>query len=319
MYSFTLENERGNQLVFNQLGGPYTIDEIEGLGPAPATINTSEVGLLDGQQYNSAKVQMRTLSIAFAIEYDAAENRIEAFKVCRPKHKIRAYYVSETRDVYIDGYVQSVDVSYFDMKQVCTVTILCPFPYWQVAQAVIDEMSSVVPSFHFPFASTGAVYTSAALLTEQSDELHTEASETMLGATVADSSGDKLLVFGYIDPLASIDIPNNGEVETGITIEFQAFGTITNPKVYDYETGDFIGVNFTMQAGDLITINTQAGEKGVTLLRDGVTTNIFNSLMQGITWLQLPFGGGVYAHEIASGQAGDLVINIIHNDLYEGV
>jgi hypothetical protein len=41
--------------------------------------------------------------------------------------------------------------------------------------------------------------------------------------------------------------------------------------------------------------------------------------MRGITWLQLPFGGGVYAHEVESGQPGDLVISIIHNDLYEGV
>ena len=285
MYSFTLENERGNRLEFNELHGTYTIEEIEGLGPAPATINTSEVGLLDGKQFNSSKVQMRTLSVAFAIEDNAAENRIAAFRVCRPKHKIRAYYVSETRDVYIDGYVQSVDVGYFDVKQVCTVTILCPFPYWQVAQAVIDEMPSVLPSFHFAFASTDA----------------------------------KELVFGVIDPLASIVVPNNGEAETGMTIELQAYGEVVNPKVIDYETGDFIGVDFTMQAGDLITITTQAGEKGVKLLRDGVTTNIFNSLMRGITWLQLPFGGGVYAHEVASGQPGDLVISIIHNDLYEGV
>lgn len=319
MYSFALENERGNRLEFNELHGPYTIEEIEGLGPAPATINTSEVGLLDGQQFNSAKIQMRTLSVAFAIEDNAAENRIAAFRVCRPKQKIRAYYVSETRDVYIDGYVQSVEVGYFDVKQVCTVTILCPFPYWQVAQAVINEMSSVVPSFYFPFASTGGIYIATALLTENGEELRTDANETILGPTVADSSGDKLLVFGVIDPLESIDVPNNGETETGLTIELQAYGEVVNPKVIDYETGDFIGVNFTMQVGDLITINTQAGAKGVTLLRNGVTTNIFNTLMQGITWLQLPFGGGVYAHEIESGQPGDLVINIIHNDLYEGV
>jgi hypothetical protein len=319
MYSFTLENERGNQLAFNQLGGPYTIEEIHGLNPAPATINTSEVALLDGQQFNSAKVQMRTLSVAFAIEYDAAENRIAAFRVCRPKHKIRAYYVSETRDVYIDGYVQSVDVTYFDMKQVCTVTILCPLPYWRVAQAVIDEMSSVVPMFHFPFASTGTMVVASALLTEDGTPVLTESGETIFAGVSTYGENDGELVMGNIDMLASINIANNGEVETGIIIELQANGPVTNPKVYDYETGDFIGVNFTMQAGDLITINTMAGEKSVTLLRNGVTTNIFNSLMKGITWLQLPFGGGVYTHEEESDLPGNLVINICHFDLYEGV
>lgn len=289
MYKFTLENERGNQLVFNELGGPFTIDEIQGLSPAPATINTSEVALLDGQQFNSAKVQMRTLSIAFYIEYDAAENRIAAFRVCRPKHKIRAYYVSETRDVYIDGYVESVDVDYFERKQVCTVTILCPLSYWRVAQAVIDEMSNVTPMFHFPFTATGT------------------------------APDDTYLVYGLIDQLASVEVENSGEVETGLIIELLARGRVTNPKVYDYETGDFIGLNYTMQEGDLITIDTMAGEKSVTLLRNGVKSNIFNSLMKGITWLQLPFGGGVYAYEAESDVPGDLVINISHYDLYEGV
>lgn len=319
MYNFTLENELGNRLTFNELGGAYTIEEIQGLGPAPATINTSELALLDGAQFNSSKLQMRTLSIAFAIERDAAQSRIAAFKVVRPKHKVRAYYKSETRDVYIDGYVESVNVTYFEMKQVCTVVVLCTQPYWRVAQAVIDEISSVAALFHFPFASTGPVQSATPLLTEDSQILLTENEYEFVTDDVTTHDEPKELVFGNIDPLVSIDIPNNGDAETGIIIQMQAYGPVSNPKVYDFETGAYIGVNFNMQSGDLITINTQTGEKSVTLLRDGVTTNIFNSLMQGITWLQLPFGGGVYAHQVASGEPGTLVISIKHYDLYEGV
>lgn len=319
MYSFRLENERGNQLAFND-GGPFTIDQIQGLSPAPANINTSEVALVDGEQYNSSKVQMRTLSVAFYIERNPAQSRLVAYKVCRPKHKIRAYYKSETRNVYIDGYVQSVDVTHFDMLQVCTVTILCPQPYWRTAQAIVDEMSAVVPAFRFPFASLGVMVATASITTEDDEEITTEDSEALIteaGGTTGDD--DKEVVFGYIDPTASIDVANNGEVETGLIFELQAYGAVSNPKIIDYETNEFIGVNYTMQAGDVITINTNAGQKGVTLLRDGVTSNIFNSLMQGITWLQLPFGGGVYAHEVSSGMPGDLVINIIHDDLFDGV
>lgn len=289
MYSLTLENERGDQLTFNDLGGPFTIDEISGLNPAPAIINTSEMALSDGQQFNGAKLEMRTLSIAFAIEYDAAENRITAFRVCRPKHGVKVYYQSETRDVYIEGYVQSVDVTYFEMKQVCTVEIICPYPYWQAAQGVVNELSSVINMFRFPFTATGT------------------------------QTGDTPIVFGYIDYATNVQVINDGESETGLVFELRAFGTITNPKIYDYETGAFIGLNFTMQLGDLVTINTNPGKKSVTLQRDGVTSNIFNALMKGITWLQLPFGGGVYALEVESGEPGDLRISISHNDLYEGV
>lgn len=296
MYRLTLENENGNQITFNELGGAYEIEKVEGLDPTAATINTSEIALIDGQQFNSAKVQMRTLQIAFAIEHDAAANRLAAFRVCRPKHKITVYYVSDVRDVYINGYVQDVAVDYYAMKQVCTVTILCPAPYWRAAQSVVDELSNVTSLFRFPFSS----------LEVEPGEQNTTPSEDEL-------------VLGEIGSIVNVEIVNAGEVETGLIIELRAFGPVANPKIYDYVTGDFIGVNFNMIEGDLITINTNAGEKSVTLLRNGVTSNIFNSLMQGVTWLQLPFGGSTYTHEVASGRPGDLNVTISHNDMFEGV
>ena len=63
MYRLTLENEYGNQITFNELGGAYEIEKIEGLDPAPATINTSEVAVLDGKKFNSSKTQMRQLEM----------------------------------------------------------------------------------------------------------------------------------------------------------------------------------------------------------------------------------------------------------------
>jgi len=66
MFSLVLENKNGDQLTFSQ-NSPYTISDIQGLNPPDATINTSEVSLIDGAKYNSAKVNMRQLMIAFAI------------------------------------------------------------------------------------------------------------------------------------------------------------------------------------------------------------------------------------------------------------
>ena len=78
-------------------------------------------------------------------------------------------------------------------------------------------------------------------------------------------------------------------------------------------------VNINMQMGDLITITTEQGNKTVTLLRDGVRTNIFNLLSKNSTWLQLDIGGGVYVYEVGTGTTIDLDVTIKHYDLYEGV
>lgn len=285
MYKLTLQNEAGNSLVFNQLGGAFTITEIDGLNPPDATINTSQIAMLDGEKFNSAKVNMRTIEIAFAIEKDAERNRIEVYRVVKPKRAITVYYVSDLRDVYINGYIQAVEIGYFEQKQICTVSILCPFPYWRQAQEIINELSQIIDMFHFPFSSTA----------------------------------EPQIVFGYLDNLSSVDVENAGDLDTGLIFELYARAQVSNPKIYDYMTQEFIGLNFTLQTADLVTINTNAGQKSVKLLRDGVTTNIFNTLMKNSTWLQLPANGGTYTFMVGGGNATDLNVTIKHNTLFEGV
>ena len=79
MYNFILENAKSDRLTFNQPGGAFTITDIDGLNPPNATINTSEMALIDGAKFNSAKAEMRVLRVAFAIEYAAAENRLAVY------------------------------------------------------------------------------------------------------------------------------------------------------------------------------------------------------------------------------------------------
>lgn len=285
MYNLTLTNKQGNSLVFNSIGGPFTITEIQGLNPPNASINTNSVALLDGGLYNSAKMEMRTINLAFAIEYNAEANRMEIYKVLHAKKYIKLNYKSEYRDVYIEGYIQSIDITYFEMKQICTVSILCPEPYLKSAEEMIDELSAIIGGFHFPFAST-------------------EAGE---------------VVFGYIDATQGVVIENKGYVETGLTFVLYAEDQIVNPKIINTDTQEYIELNFTMQAQDTITITTSRGNKTVTLLRNGVLSSIFNSFTQNSTWLQLELGNNHFVYTDTSGDLEDLTIQISHNDLFEGV
>lgn len=284
MFKLILENKNGDQLQFG-MGSPFTITDIQGLNPPDATINTSQIALIDGSKYNSAKVNPRQINLAFAIEYSAAYNRIQMYKVLKSKQWIRLMYTGDQRDVYIDGYIQSIDIAYFEMKQIVTVSILCPAPFFKEAQVIVHELKNIISAFHFPFASTASPQ----------------------------------LVMGYFSNDAGITIENEGDLECGLIIELYARSAVTNPKIFNYITQDFIGVNYEMETGDLITIDTRKGEKTATLLRDGVETNIFNYVMKNSTWLQLEAHGSTFVYEVTSGVLGDLLVTFKHSNLYEGV
>lgn len=284
MFELILENKAGQQLTFSQ-GSPFTISEIQGLNPPEATINTSEVALIDGAVFNSAKVNMRTINVAFAIEYEAARNRIEVFKVLRSKQYVKLYYKGQYRNVFIEGYIESIDISYFAIKQIVTCAILCPSPFFKEAQEIVDELSNVVSAFHFPFAST-----------EEPE-----------------------LVLSYISNDIGITVENEGDVECGLIIEMYARQAVSNPKIFNYITQDFIGVKYSMQQADTIIIDTRRGQKSVKLIRGGVETNLFNYVMEGSTWLQLAPEGSTFVYEVGTGDAEELAVTFKHYNLYEGV
>lgn len=284
MYELILENAAGDQLTFNQ-NSPFTVAEIQGLNPPTATINTSAVALIDGEKFNSAKLNMRTINVAFAIEYQAAKNRIEVFNVLKSKQSVKLYYNGQYRKVWIEGYIQSIDITYFSMKQIVTAAILCPSPYFKGAQEMVNELTNIISAFHFPFAST-----------EEPE-----------------------LVFSYFSNDVGIFVENDGDTECGMVIELYARDAISNPKIYNYVTQDFIGLNFEMQQADLITLNTKQGQKTATLLRNGVESNVFNYVMQNSTWLQLAANGSTFVYEVGEGNVSDLAVTFRHYNLYEGV
>lgn len=280
------DNYRGHtlEMVIGGIGSPYVITDIDGLAPPRADINMTDMALTDGRRYNSAKVDARVLNIAFAITYEAEKHRLEAYDVFRIKQPIKMQYTSERVDVWTEGYIQTIDLGHFDNVQIMTVSIICPFPYLRSAQLIVNELSSVVKAFHFPFAITAA---------------------------------DPIPI-SYIQQESNVTVTNAGQIDTGFTMTLGAIGTVVNPKVLNYVTGEYFGLNMTMEAGDVVTINSTAGNKTVDLLRDGVHSNIFNSIMEDSTWLIFRPGENIFVYEADSG-AEVLTIGFSHYDLYEGV
>ena len=79
-----------------------------------------------------------------------------------------------------------------------------------------------------------------------------------------------------------------------------------------------IGGSF--QAGDVLTITTETGEKGAILYRGGAYTDIFSAVTYGEQWLRIESGRNVlrYSHADSADTAG-LLIKISFNALYWGI
>lgn len=282
MFTLIAENQFEQQLELTH-NPAYTIIEIDGIDPPDATINTTHNAGADGSEFNSAYVNNRQITITLVVNAPAEANRINLYKYFKSKFPVTLYYTNASREVYINGYVQNIDVGYFDKKQTIQIVIFCPKPYFNGVNENAQEFISINGLFEFPFDIEAA---------------GVEFSEMLIGQEQ--------------------NIVNNGDVTTGVIITIQATGAVTTPKIYNVDTGESLIIDTTLQTGDVVTINTKQGEKAITLLRNGVTSNLIGSLAEGSTWFTLIPGDNVFTLA-ADSLAENMLVTFTVTDQYEGV
>ena len=151
MYNAKIQNKNGQILVLTQKEQIYQLISIEGLNPPNGTINTTVIVGMDGALYNSSKLETREIVIILKINGETEQNRLALYSYFRTKEWCRFYYSNESRSVYIDGYVTNVECSLFDQEEIAQITIICPAPYFSDITEIIDDISSTVSLFTFPF------------------------------------------------------------------------------------------------------------------------------------------------------------------------
>ena len=282
MYTLKARNTRGDILNLND-NPEYNVISVEGLTPPNATINTSTLGQLDGETFNSARLNKRNIVIKVAPKRYIETNRIDLYKWFSPKQPVRIYYENGTRNVYVDGYTESFEGSLFNNPQTFTISIICPSAYLFASQQTVQSGSYTESLFEFPFS--------------------------------IEESGIEISRY---DRVSSIIIRNESDIATGMTIELSASSEVVNPKIYRRDTLESFGLNYTMQEGDVIRIATKKGGKSVILARDGDESNIINAIDKNITWFQLEPGDNLFTYEATSGLE-DLDITFVYDRVYAGV
>lgn len=281
MYTLIVQNKYGDQLELTH-NPAYSVYNIEGLDPPDAQINTTHNAGYDGSVFNSAYEKDRTIVITMTIESPAEVNRIALYKYLKTKFPVRVFYKNGTRDVYIDGFVQAMQIGFFQRKQVAQITIFCPKPNFSGNTSVVQEFYTVNYLFEFPF----------------------DISEP--------------IPFSEIVTGLEKSIINAGDLETGVTITIDAVGTVVNPKIYNVDDNTFMILNYTLQSGDTVTIDTRQGEKSITLRRAGADINLIGALQRNSTWFQLQPGDNIFTTAADDGDQ-NMMATFTVVDQYQGV
>lgn len=281
---FTLKVRNKYDEEFEISNNPaYSIVSVDGIDPPESTINTTHNAGADGSVFNSAFINERTITITLAINYPAEVNRLNLYRYFKSKFPVRLFYKNKRRDVYIDGYVQSFQVAYFDQKQTAQIVIYCPLPMFNNVNDNIQEFSNIEPLFEFPFD--------------------------------IDEPG---IEFSVIIPNNEKAIINKGDMDTGVIISIKAVGSVITPKIYNVDTNESMILNVSMLSGDEIIIDTRQGHKSIKMISGDATTNIIGTLDHASSWFVLKPGDNVFTLD-ADALPENMIVVFTVIDQFEGV
>lgn len=313
--SFTIVNEWGSELELD-LARPQrsgiAVKYVSGLGPVDATINATESATSDGSMYVNSRLSNRNIvfNLIFMEDNDLGETiediRQKTYKVFGQKNKITITAVTNNRVVSTEGYVETNTPNIFSKMEGCSISIICPDPYWysSIGNGLqVTDFSSIIDSFEFPFSNEG------------------------LPTTVSDNDPDKKIIFGIIFTRAEQILSYQGEAAAGVVISIEFSGVAKNIKVYNTTTREVMSIdtdkvckiiNSDISSGDVIKVSTVRGNKYVRLVRGTKTYNILNAIGRSSSWFQINKGDNTFAFTAEEG-IENLKFRIENRIVYWGV
>ena len=148
-YELIIENKYGNQLKLTD--NPNYNAVVTGLSPVTSNIITTSVANYSGEKYITSRQQKRNIVLTIYVNEPVEANRINLYKYIKSDDFIRIYFKNSSRDVYIDGYVESFELDHFSQNQTAQVSIICPQPNFISKSENKVKNADVKDAFYFPF------------------------------------------------------------------------------------------------------------------------------------------------------------------------
>ena len=213
-----ITNPRGETLKIDitrpDLSG-IIVNAIEGLGPGKSTISTVTTAVPNVHAFQGTSRGIR--NIVFSLLYDFTdgnieEKRLKTYRFFPIGEKITMRFVTDSRHVITEGYVESNVPVMFSSMTGTSISIVCPDPNLY-SYTEYSDTGAVVPDFEFEFSNESISISTLVM----SSIVESGATKTY----TIDNTGDK-----EIGIVAYIGYPaNSGSTVT--TIRNTTYGQIT--------------------------------------------------------------------------------------------
>lgn len=300
--SYTIITDQGNSIKLEMTRpekSGFIISNVDGIGPVKSNINTTKSATKHGAFYNSASLDQRSIVMTFIF----CETKTESIEDIRHKsyeyfpinERIEIIVETDKRTLKTEGWVETNEPNIYSSQEGCTVSILCPDPFFYSMSINRTTFSGIEPNFEFPFENESLV--------------------------------EPLLEMGALRTDIVKNIEYDGDFSTPITITIRAFNAASNVTIHNMKTHEQLQINTSklealtgsgIIAGDTIIIDTAQGSRSVTLIRDGVSINIFNCINRDADWFMLSKGINTFAYKAETGES-DLYFSIENKIVYTGV
>lgn len=269
MQKATYINPRGETITVSPLAPPYIFESISGIDSTDVIASIHTPAQMDGSLYYGLRLEPREVTLNLHVHGNNRrsmyENRFDLMRALgsslnRSGEMGVLWYENDFGKWWIPAVVQQGPrtngkrrENYFPVQ----VIFYCPDPAWRAAEATVDRLAYLSGGFKFPLC---------------------------IPAVDQQTPGIKFGARGYVTT-----ITNDGDVPAPILLEIT--GTALTPRIELAKTGEFLKVNRELAIGDLLTINTEQGNKHATITRaSGTVEDAMNYIDPASTWIQLQPG-----------------------------
>lgn len=301
--TITIELTCNGKTLLMGPGEDIDINAVTGLESSELEISTSDNALVDGASVDGKKIKPRAIHIeaSFKSNKDNAANRAAVIKFFNPKYTGKALItcmgVSRNIEYELEGWTFKKTKN-VDQKLGIIVDLLCPDPYMLNVDNFGKNMANITPLFAFPWM----------MLSRRASgklDYNPKARGLLLGGAT----------MGYRTLHKEVVLANDGDVSTGVQIQFIATrGEVTNPKITNTLTGQYMRVNIVMQQGDVLLIDTNERHQVITL--NGV--NCYQKIDRKSEPFQLDVGDNYLEYD-ADVNYTNLDVNLFYTPKYLGV
>jgi len=269
--------------------------ELTGCEASDYTLKVQANAQLDGVMLINNNIEPRDIGIVATCDNKTRDFLVRFFN---PKQDIKITIKMFEQTRWIIGRVSEFSFVKNRVKNrnAFEVAISCADPFFKDMDSFGKNIANIVRQFAFPFISP------ISPMQNKDGTYH----------------WIKGHLSGYRQFNTRLNLDNTGDIEAGVTFRIEAKGDVINPVIV-HESGSFIKIGrenkpFSMEKGDILTINTVRGEKRIELNGE----NSFQYIDRDSDMFQLAVGPNIIEYNADSGYT-NMDVYVYYTPLYLGI